>query len=314
MILLTAGACSEEDIPKLIEKTTYTDNALLLKRQAFDRELKLKLNLSPDFDLQNPIVLTRVGEVRDSIETYMGAEFSLLHRIGRKILRERGVDPDTAFPGGPNDPRIAQIPTAAYYLDRVNEHFLRHGLTIVNFYHPDDTPKEARTPGGKDTRGPWDDLWDRYDGAWYLADAEDKHDCVSEVIAEVGGMVALAETWATTSKVAGRALIAFVGGYTVLTVSAGIAVAGFAYAAYRLNKCLAEKAQEDRITCSITIPLDDFYTKCLESEAYGSSQWVSCFEELRDLQMKKFGKLEKTLGMDTLTLVLAGEYDLNITK
>jgi hypothetical protein len=311
LIFILLPSCREDQSIEDLALTSRTDNTSLLERNDLYLDLKMKLDLNPALDLYNPILRTRVQEVRDSIETYMGAEFALLHRIGRQILQERGVDPDTAFSGGPNDPRLSQIPMAAYYLDRANEHFLRHGLTIDDFYSAEDTTKTARKPTGKDTRGPWDDLWDKYDGVFYGASEEDIHDCLNEVIGEVGGMVALAETWAGTVGVGGKALIAFVGGNTVLTVGAGIGIAGFAYGIYRLNKCMTEKAQVNRVTCAITVSLEDYYASCLESEVSGSPKWSSCFEQLRKLQAAKFGRLERTLGMDTLTLVLAEEYDPN---
>jgi hypothetical protein len=307
LLALLPSACTEDENWSNLEKAVSVENSLGLEGPGGDLKLRL--------DLTKPELMFRVDELRDSIAQFMMPEFSLMHRIGRQILRERGVDPDTAFSGGPNDPRLALIPNAAQLLDRLDRAFNRNGYTVVEFYHPEDSAKvAARTPTGEGTPGPWDDHWAQYGGGHNPGvleyDEEDIHDCAVEVVKEVGSMVVVAFAGAKLGGVAGKALISFVGGATVATVGGAINLAGIMYGAYRMGKCLDQKKQdrENGITCTMTKRLEDVYQQCLDSEEYRSPSWWFCYHQLWELNMAKWYALEKRLQKDTLDLVVSPEF------
>lgn len=178
-----------------ISLASSTDNNLALENELdFNEELQLELELGldPSMDLNSPVLKERISELRDSVNTFMGPEFNLMMRAGRNILRDRGIDPDTAFSEGPNDLRLAMVPWAADMLDKLNQRFERHGYSIVDFYDLADTTKAARTPTGRETKGPWDDYWAQYDDdTWLTASEDDINACLGEVLGSVGGGVAL---------------------------------------------------------------------------------------------------------------------------
>jgi hypothetical protein len=314
LLLIFPTGCSDDAVLESLVSASRTDHNLVLNKDlGFNRELELKLELDLDLnmDLNAPALKERVSELRDSIQTYMEPEFVLMQELGRKVLRDRGIDPDTAFSEGHNDPRLAMIPFAAEVMDKLNKRFERHGYTIVDLYHPSDSAKVAARHGaGMNTGGPWDDYWAQYDtDAWMEYSEDDLNECFGKVIGEVGGMVGLAI--GLLGKAGGRALIAFVGGATVISVGKGISVAGLMYGAYRMGKCLEQKRQEaiNGITCSITISLVDYCRNVIESEYSTKEEILSCQKQLFELNRAKFGALDKRLQDDTLALVVSEKFE-----
>lgn len=317
LLLILPTACTEDEAVESMFSASQTENILKLDKDLeldWGLALKLELGLDPSIDLKAPELKERVNELRDSINTYVASEYSLMHHIGRQILRERGVDPDTAFSGGPGDPRLALIPVAAEILDKLNERFLRHGYTIVELYGPEDSAKvAARTPTGEGTHGPWDYYWETFgggsDAGWFVHKEEEIHDCVAEVLSEVGGMVVFAAGSAKAVGVVGKALISFVGGATVITVGGGLTLAGVMYGAYRMGKCLEEQDRISGETCSLTVALDTYCKGVLkEDSGYSESSKASCRYILRDLLMKKIRGIEIRVDKDTLALVASPKF------
>jgi hypothetical protein len=306
LLMFLAPACSKEELDASLVTATKTDNQLVPDKN-LEFELELKLDIDPSMDLGSPVLLARVEEVRDSINTFISPEFSLMQEAGRQILRQRGVDPDTAFEGGANDPRLAMIPQAAYILDNLNERFIQNGMTIVDIYYLKGERKG--NPTGEGTRGPWDDYWDSMDSDHAMVNHpwDDIHNCSAKVFQEVGAQVAVVGFGAKLLGVTGKALIGFVGGGAVITVGGAIGIAAAGYGLYQMDLCLKRLDIERGITCSITKDLEDRYRKCLETAEPQSEEWKFCFEMLRDLVIGKMRGLDIRLS-DTLELVVSEEY------
>jgi hypothetical protein len=237
----------------------------------------------------------------------MTPEFYAMQEIGRKILRNYGVDPDTAFSGGPDDPRLALVPAALEKLNILNKHFLDIGYTIKDVQPRD--PDAHHTPTGEDTPGPWGDLdldWEEEEHVHSISELTSKEleacwrHSLKELTLTVGPIAAGAKTF----EMWGKALLTLVEIESVLTVGVGIGIAGSFYLGYKMMECTQDKIN-DREKCHITVDLDEW---CRRKRAAGEDD-RSC--DPRHLISSKLSALELRLGTDTLRLVVDPNFIAN---
>ena len=229
----------------------------------------------------------------------MMPEFLLLQELGRQILRERGVNPDTAFSGGINDPRLAKVPAAAAVLDSLNTSFVKKGLTIVDIYWLD-SGRDPTSPTGISS-GPFDDLWDDLNEGDKYSD-ENVKACLEESLTKVGGVIAAVSGTAGFFGVTGKAVISFVGGPVVLTVSGVIAIGAFMYWSHSMEECLVERQRQKGEGCHITMTIEQDCKENIEQGGAMANPW--CHRYLINLLADKWDHLEARLGADTLQLVV----------
>lgn len=281
------SACSEDAAMESMVSANQADDALTLEEPVDDLALKL--------DLTNPVLKLRVHQVRDSIEQFMTPEILALQQQGRQILRQRGVDPDTAFSGGPNDMRLALIPAAANVLDRLNEPFARRGYYIKDLYYFGN--ESYSTPTGRDTPGPWEYYWEKEERYGWIELTEDEfEDCAVQVLERAGLLIGSAFAAVNYYQVGGKALLAFASGEAILTVGAGLAILSAGWLIHRMDKCVQEKIAVRK--CDITIDLEEY---CKRLWAAGERE-AACDNLM--MVKAKMATLELRLGADTLNLVV----------
>lgn len=119
MVLLTASACSEDPELANLKSAVRVDNSLM---SPVDR---LELQLATDLKLQK-----RVFEIQNHISQAIVSDMEFEKLLGRSILKNRFVDPNTAFSEGADDPRLALVPVMTDFLDSINQEMNKSGLYI----------------------------------------------------------------------------------------------------------------------------------------------------------------------------------------
>lgn len=222
----------------------------------------------------------------------------VLKQLGREILRQRGIDPDTAFSGGPNDMRLALIPEAARQLDKLNEPFARRGYVILDVYAL--TGKERNgNPVGKDTPGPWDYYWEAQEkNAWIDLTLDEFDKCVGNVLEDIGIKVGSAAAVLAFYGAGPKALISMVGTGTLVTVSGALGLVAAAYFTYKMDRCVAETIRNRE--CEITISMDEW---CRRNRKAGE-QDAGCDQYYLELAKSKMHALLIRVKQDTFNLVI----------
>jgi hypothetical protein len=290
LLLILPSSCTEDAVLESLVSASRTDNNLVLGNPGDTPK--------PELDLTNPVLKFRVDQIRDSIKQFMTPEIQALQQQGRIILRQRGVDPDTAFSGGPNDIRLALIPTASDVLGRINEPFAKRGYYIQDLFYLDE--ESIHTPTGENTPGPWDFYWEQQEKTpWLQLSKEELDACFQEVLAKVGLVIGSAAGAVKFYDVGAKALIAFAAGEVVLSVAAGLGIAGGLYFIYKMDECV-QKTMTER--CEITISLDEYCRRLREA----GEKDAGC--DMRMLAAAKMAGLELRLGTDTLSLVVDPDF------
>lgn len=289
-IFLVSMACSEDTMVESLSKNSRLDNSQIM----FEHESDFTLQL----DLTKPALSWRINELRDSINHFMAHEMLALKDQGREILRQRGVDPDTAFSGGPNDMRLALIPEAARQLDKLNEPFARRGYVILDVYALG-TNERNGNPVGIDTPGPWDYYWEAQGkNAWIDLTVDEFDKCIGSVLEDIGVKVGAAAAIVAFYGAGPKALISLVGTGTIVTVSASLGLVAAAYFIYKMDKCVAETIQNRG--CEITISMEEW---CRRKQKAGE-QDAGCDRYYLELVKSKMHELLIRVKQDTFNLVI----------
>jgi hypothetical protein len=291
LVLLFPASCSEDAVLESIVSAERTENEMVMQQELGLIKI-LDLDLKPSLKLSE-----RAFAVRDSIETQMAQEYELLMIAGRGILRDRGVDPATAFPGGINDPRLATVALIIDDLDSIGYEYYKQGLEIIDIYDIPADNNSTVTNGNTISITQDNKVLD------------DVFDCIGDEGARVGlifGSIGAFAEWAGISG----AIVVGVAGSTALTVTGAIAVAGGFYLAYKVRKCLDNKWSRNP-DCTITQKLDincaelvrrgiehaGIYATC--EGAMCTTVYDECLDQVRSLVYDKINRLELRLA-DTL--------------
>ncbi|MGV3504679.1 MAG: hypothetical protein ACO1O1_13310 [Adhaeribacter sp.] len=287
-------ACSEDTMVESLSKNSRLDNSQILPEQV--------PGFTSQLDLTKPELSWRVQELRDSINYFMAPEMLALKQLGRDILRQRGIDPDTAFPGGPNDIRLALIPEAARQLDKLNEPFTRRGYVILDVYPLRGNGRNGN-PVGSNTPGPWDYYWEAQEkNAWIDLTVDEFDKCIGVVLEDIGIKIGAAAAIVTFYGAGPKALISLVGTGTLVTVSAALGLASAAYFTYKMDKCVAETIKNRE--CEITINIEEW---CRRKRSSGE-QDIGCDQYYLELAKSKMHELLIRVKQDTFNLVIDASF------
>jgi hypothetical protein len=264
-------------------------------------------------------------EIQDSLNSGLTPEFLLLQQVGRDLLREVGVDPTTAFPGGINDPMLASVPAAAELLNAISK---KKGLIVSDIIY---TPA-GRDGTGIDTPGPWDDYWDSFGGGGSGNDDGNKHllEDLYVCLADEGARITAVYTgvyWLVgKAGYTGTALLTMTtaGVSTVmLTVGAGVTALAATFFAYRVKGCIDEKARttgchitmmieedcQNKVNQGPPAPLGPDATNEEKVDHYMRTQkYEGCKAYLVDLAADKFHQMIINMGVDSFKTVLAASF------
>jgi len=292
MVLLTAVSCTEDVGLESIERAARIDHNLVGLYDGSD----FKLVYSEELD-------KRALEIQFMIAQEMKQEHELLMIAGADILRNRGIDPATAFSEGLDDPRLARVALLINVIDSIGYEYYKQGLVIESVY----------------PIGPYNEIVVSNGSSISVSqnteiDMDDIYDCIGDEGARAGVVFGSIMAVAGWSGVGGAIVVGIIGS-TTLTVTGAIGVVGAFYMAHKVRKCLNAK-ERAKITCSVTKKVD---IDCVELVMNGREKagiwggecegrfcktvYDGCLDKINNLVLDKMAGLELQLG-DTLAYAL----------
>lgn len=292
MVLLTAGACTEDAGLESVERAVRTDNYLV---EPYG---------NPDFKLVASEKLDkRAFEIQFMVSQEMNQEYELLKITGADILRNRGVDPATAFSEGLKDPRLARVALLIDVIDSIGYEYYKQGLVIESVYpiRPYNELAVSNANSISVTQHT-------------KIDIDDIYDCIGDEGARAGFVFGSVMAVAGWSGVSG-AIVVIIIGSTRLTVTGAIGVVGAFYMAHKVRKCLDAK-ERAKITCAVTKKVDIDCMELVMNDREKAGIWGGkcegrfcktvydgCLDKINSLVLDKMAGLELKLG-DTLAYAL----------